>query len=94
MNERESIGGLTRGEGGDRPAVRGTPPRPHGPEQLTPWKLAARALPCPVCGSEPGQLCKTKDGTPSRRSNHLERYELARELCGVPIRRQLPGIPT
>lgn len=50
-----------------------------------PWHYATLVIVCPDCGAQPGSKCIEKGRSRSRA--HLGRYELARTLAGLPIRR-------
>src|SRR4051794_9124980 len=54
------------------------------PRRVGPWYFATLVLTCPACGVGPGTRCT--DGGYARRRYHVERYELARQLAGIPIR--------
>jgi len=54
-----------------------------------PWRWATLVLSCPTCDATPGSLCMGTTGR-HRRRFHIARYELARELAGVPINRTAP----
>jgi hypothetical protein len=55
-----------------------------------PWHYATLLMPCSRCDAASGEQCCWADGTVRRRF-HFERYSLARDLAGVPLRR--PSAP-
>jgi hypothetical protein len=50
-----------------------------------PWHYATLAMPCKRCDAAPGDRCCWADGS-IRGKFHYERYELARECAGIPLR--------
>jgi hypothetical protein len=50
-------------------------------ERMRPWYRATLVLRCPACGAPPGYECRRR-----RAGFHRERYALARELAGEPLR--------
>jgi hypothetical protein len=56
---------------------------------VPPWYRATLVLACPTCGVPPGHACVARvvSGRPVlRRAFHVERYVLARDLAGEPLR--------
>src|SRR5262245_55463126 len=47
-------------------------------EVKTPWYYASLFIRCPVCKSEPGEFCETKDGRYLKEKHHFVRYRAAR----------------
>lgn len=95
---------MTEGSGvAEAPGVEsGVPGRPGMPLAGTPgaeapkgpWFYATLILRCPTCGVDPGERCLgQRDPPQERRSFHLGRYELARTLAGLPIKRHTQHPP-
>jgi hypothetical protein len=56
---------------------------------VPPWYRATLVLGCPTCDAPPGGACVARvvSGRPVlRRAFHIERYVLARDLAGEPLR--------
>jgi hypothetical protein len=72
---------MTDARGGTRVGrgmAKATPPGP--------WHFATLVLPCSRCDAAPGDPCTWPNGS-ERGRFHFERYAVARELAGFPLRR-------